>query len=349
MIEFMPPISVLEYFFPKGRNASFLYNVRLTLRGRDSIFLAARHFNLAEGSLVLLPAYLCDTIPAAFPGGINFAYYDIRSDFSIDEGEIERLFQKLSPKVFYIIHYFGFLHTNLKELAALCKKYDVLFWEDHAHSALSDFTYEYSDAAIFSLRKLLPIPDGGGLYLRNSAPGEFLPEKSIKADLTALIILLKRKMWGISGKFRRFLDEQAKDNVYRMSQGENLSPKPISGFSRRTVRSLNLKEIVSKRRAVFQQYSRLAGGCKMEPVFTNLPAGICPQGFPVLVPNSADLMRRMEKHRIFLKKHWPLPAAMEETAPVSWKISQSIVTLPIYSQLSSENVERIARLTEKYS
>ena len=83
-VEFMPPVSLSEYFgFPRGRSDSF-GDVTLTFRGRDATALACSHFGLEADDLVLLPGYICDTVPAGFGACGRFRYYDLREDFTID-------------------------------------------------------------------------------------------------------------------------------------------------------------------------------------------------------------------------------------------------------------------------
>ena len=187
VIESTPPVGIRNYFSVKRkiRNKPF-QNVTFTLRGRDAIAIAVKHFGLKKPDTVLLPGYLCTIIVDPFVNEFNSEYYDIEKDLSIDPEKIELILKSRQIKILYIIHYYGFLHKNLKELSQLCKKYNVLLWEDHAHSALSRISYEYADAIIFSFRKLYPIPDGGGLWMSNSPPLKFAQAKIFSSNLKKL-------------------------------------------------------------------------------------------------------------------------------------------------------------------
>jgi dTDP-4-amino-4,6-dideoxygalactose transaminase len=70
-----------------------------------------------------------------------------------------------------LIHYFGYVDPNYQEVISLAKNNDVMILEDEAHALYTDFIGGRSgrlcDAAIFSLHKLLPFPNGGLLCIND--------------------------------------------------------------------------------------------------------------------------------------------------------------------------------------
>lgn len=75
-------------------------------------------------------------------------------------------------------HYFGFPQA-LKALRALCDEHSVYLIEDCAHALFScsgdGYLGTWGDASVFSLRKTLPVPNGGALVLNR--PGLVLPHE----------------------------------------------------------------------------------------------------------------------------------------------------------------------------
>ena len=70
-----------------------------------------------------------------------------------------------------VVHYFGFF-SNVNDIVSLCKTFKVKVIEDCAHGFLSshnntDFG-SFGDISIFSMRKTLPVSDGGALIINNS-------------------------------------------------------------------------------------------------------------------------------------------------------------------------------------
>jgi dTDP-4-amino-4,6-dideoxygalactose transaminase len=350
MIDFMPPVSFRKYLCPsKAADNRLCQNTWLTLRGRDSIALASEHIRLEAHDVVLLPGYLCDTVTAVFAGKCKLAYYDINQDFSIDVGVIERFLREYKVRVLYIVHYFGFLHPNLSDLRRLCDTYGVLLWEDHAHSALSNWRCEFADAMIFSFRKVFPVPDGGGLRLRDIAAEGGVAGMQVTSDALAVLMLAKRYLWSASAHLRSVAHQYAQRQVRLLYQGRKMvKVRPISRMSARVVRHADIERIRLVRRQLFHEWEQQVADTRFEPVFKSVPAEVCPQGVPIWIANADEVVRHLESRKIFLKVHWPLPEYVKTVCPVSWRMSKSIVTLPLYPGLSHEDIGEIIRLVVRF-
>jgi len=349
IIESTPPVS-LRNCFSKKRNSynRKLQNVTLTLRGRDAIPLAIKHFELKEQSIILLPAYLCKIIVVPFANRFDLRYYDIEKDFSINTEVIESMLRSYDVKVLYIIHYFGFLHKNLEQLSKLCKEHGVLLWEDHAHSALSHFSCDYADAMIFSYRKIFPVPDGGGIWFANTQPmkisGGFLA-----SNIISMLIHIRRSKWAMSKKLRNRAGRIASLSTASTREGfKQIKPRPISYMSRRIMRCIDVESTFAIRRDIFLKWQSLLSDSEFKPVFSILPDNVCPQGFPVYIQNAEELIGKLRDFNIFLKVHWPLDAKMKEKCPVAYNVSRSIITLPIYPGLSQSDMEQVMALLGRY-
>jgi dTDP-4-amino-4,6-dideoxygalactose transaminase len=349
MIESMPPVSVGSYLSREGKVPNRqLQNLTLTLRGRDAIALAVRHFSLEERSTILLPGYLCPIIVRPFADRFNFEYYDTGRDFSIDAEVIESLLRTQNVKVLYLIHYFGFLHRNLDQLSGLCKEHGVLLWEDHAHSGLSRISYDCADAMIFSFRKILPVPDGGGLWLRNTPPVE-IGEGAFASNISSMLILARRSKWAMSKGLRARTGQIARMSTASVHEGsKQIVPRRISHLSKRKVQFVDLERAFTVRRELFGRWQQLLHGSGFDPVFATLPDDVCPQGLPIWIRNGRELVRDLQDFDVFLKVHWPMHARMKERCPTAFEVAQSILTLPIYPGLRARDMERILTLLERY-
>lgn len=350
MIEFMPPVRIKDYLLAKRDSANVFTDVALTLRGRDAIALAVEHFALGPEDTVLLPGYLCDTIIGPFMNRkCRLIYYDIEGDFSVNPSVLAPLFVRYRPKVLYIIHYFGFLHSNLPRLSQLCKQYSVLLWEDHAHSAISRFSNQYADAMIFSFRKVLPVPDGGGLWTREKPVPSPSVNRTWQSDIMSACILAKRRVWGSSKRLREVQHRLARRHTNSVNSGtKSITVRPISRVSGRAIRSADVETIFSIRRRQFCEWVSLLAGSGFRPVCQTLRDGVCPQGCPIWVSNPMELSVELEHHNVFLKIHWPLPPIVEETCPASWSMSKKIVTLPVYPGLSAIGMRTIVDLLKDH-
>jgi len=346
----MPPVKLREYFSFRRASGSAFSGVTFTMRGRDAIALAARHFGLTKDDRVLLPAYLCDTVTGALAPTAALEFYDIREDFTVDPVAIEERISEKPPRVFYLIHYFGFLQPHLAELAQICRKYGVLLWEDLAHAALSRFSWDYADAMIFSFRKILPAPDGGGLWIRNLPGGPEISSASLAADLFSLMILVKRILCNHSIRVRDMFARIIQGDIDELNAGRKaILPRPAARMSRRIICNADIERDYRIRREQFRRWEALAKGSHLQPVFSYLPEDVCPQGFPIWIGNPDEVVGRLERVGIFLKIHWlTMPAEVAETCPVTWRMSRSIVTLPIYVGLTDDEMQRTWDLVSRY-
>ena len=339
----LPPVRWRDYFFPpRGRGDSFP-QVALTLRGRMAIALAADHSRLGGDDCVLLPGYLCDAVPAGFGARCRIEYYDLREDFSIDADAIERRLVRGGVRVLFLIHYFGFLHRNLGRLSEVCKRTGTALWEDHAHSALSHFPTDYADVMIFSFRKLLPIADGGGLWVRDCPQGLTVGGSALKSDLTALAMLVKEKLFYRSKLVRRWMIRMTQHARDAQRQGRAIAPQPMSRPSRWIVRGTDLGQAFEQRRQMYRQWLELLRGGATPAVFPELPEDVCPMGCPVWIGNPDEVMAAARRRSWFLYIHWrTIPPEVKQLCPVAWGMSRRILTLPIYPGLRTDEMEAIA-------
>ena len=136
----------------------------MRLRPLRDLFRASL-LTLPAGSIVWMPSFHCGVeVEAAIRAGFNVDFYRIAPDLSCDLDYLDRKLQE-RPGPVLVIHYFGFPQPAIAELAALCERRGVLLIEDCAHALFSRGPErslgEYAPLAVFSLRKTLPLLEGG--------------------------------------------------------------------------------------------------------------------------------------------------------------------------------------------
>ncbi|MBI4833090.1 MAG: DegT/DnrJ/EryC1/StrS aminotransferase family protein, partial [Candidatus Lindowbacteria bacterium] len=145
------------------RGFSWVSGVILTASGRSAYALGLRMLQLPEQARVLLPALCCDSlVTATKAAGAVPLFYELRDDLQPDLDWIERHIGRAD--VFVAVHYLGFPQP-INEIGEFCKRAGMPLIEDCAHAL-----YSRSDGrplgslgafSFFSLRKILPTPDGG--------------------------------------------------------------------------------------------------------------------------------------------------------------------------------------------
>jgi dTDP-4-amino-4,6-dideoxygalactose transaminase len=304
-----------------------------TYMARDALSLAISMLGLNRADTVLLPAYLCREVVKPFLGRTRVVFYDVEPDLSIAPLEIEK---KLNgAKLLLIINYFGFLQPHRAQIKKLCEKHGVMMLEDCAHSLLTEGSGITGDVAIFSFRKNLPLPDGGGLKFNGEGIRE-LPKFQLKLYSNALSIMSLLKSFSriqSSTLSRAGLSQKFKSNPRTL---------PLSTFASNGLGNLSFAQIIEKQRADYQYWiEALHGSARAVPLFKELPCGVCPLGFPVEAEDRDSLAAQLQKAGAPVKIHWRLPDCVGEEFRTSHRLGKTLLTLPICPELSRKHRDTI--------
>jgi len=319
-----------------------------TFMGRDALAAAVSILDLGPDDEVLLPAYLCKEVLRPFLGRTRVEFYDVKPDLSVDPETIKQKFAKSRIKIMLMINYFGFLQPYRKELKELCTENGVILIEDCAHSPLTVGSGDTGDIAIYSFRKILPLPDGGGLRINMSGKIPALDFYPVTYS-NMLSILILAKLF-INVKTEAFSRAGITDKKNDILQDRNSSAKagrclPISTFAHNGIGNANFAEITHARRRVFLLWKEaLEGKRQIMPVFSDLPPGVCPMGFPVKVQGRDLVKTRAQEKGIHLQIHWILPEAINREFDNSRDLSLHSITLPIDPDLGQTECKEIQRL-----
>lgn len=153
----------------------------LTTSGRVSLYLILKSLNLAEGSLVGVPLFVCpivfETIRTA---GLVPVFLDIDiDDYTISIKDLEKKKSSLSAVV--AVHMFGH-SADMDGISAVCGNLPII--EDCAQALFSTYKGEYlgfrSDASFFSFRsgKYLSAGEGSAIFSRDPALHESIKSKA---------------------------------------------------------------------------------------------------------------------------------------------------------------------------
>jgi dTDP-4-amino-4,6-dideoxygalactose transaminase len=155
----------------------------VTLRSRQVRFYSAAREGLAallEAQLgagrrtVLLPAYvgwspregsgIFDPVRAS---GIAYDFYAVGADLAPQVRSLAARIERAHRPVVLLVHYFGRRVPGTDAIRELTRSADGFLIEDWAHGFLSEDSIPtlVGDAAIYSLHKMLPVPDGGAVVV----------------------------------------------------------------------------------------------------------------------------------------------------------------------------------------
>lgn len=298
--------------------------------------IAAMQFS--EGSEVITtPFTFASTTHAIVRNGLIPVFCDVNDkDYTIDVDKIEAL---ISEKTVAIVpvHVYGNM-CDVERIDKIAKKYNLKVIYDAAHAFAVKYkgisSANFGDASMFSFHatKVFHTIEGGAVCL---------------PDDTLVDTLSDMKNFGIRGpESVVFVGGNAKMNEFQAAMG-------ICNLR-------HLKEEIAKRKNVAERYWYHLDGVKgiklckpqrdVESNFGYFP--IVFDGFPA---TRNEVFDKLAKQSIIARKYfYPLtntfecykdyPTAGAEKTPVAAFLADRVITLPLYADLSLEDVDRICEI-----
>lgn len=326
-------------FFGKKRN-NILRNSILLSSGRDCISYLIKSLELGEKSYVLLPSYLCESVLVPFGKfGVKYGFYKVDGNLRIVLNDLKRKLEKNKPDLLFVIHYFGVEQPKIGEIKRLCEKNEVKLVEDQVQSFLSSYPVA-GDYMFNSYRKFLPVPDGA--FLLGNFDRKIGLEKPNKSYVKTRLYAGLLKNFGFMKPFwkKRFVNSEE----YLIDLG---GLNKMSRISKYLLNRIDFRAIVERRR---KNYLYLVN--KLRDVgflYPEISKSVCPLGCPILVDDRDEVRKILIKNKIYCPVHWKLPSDVDrEEFRDSWRVSDSILTIPIDQRYGLKDMKRIVDVLSKF-
>lgn len=339
----------------------------LTVLRHDSAMpvLSSCQMATARNCLVhLIERYDPDIVylPEMCPEGVmdpcvhrNPVYYPLKADLSADLGAImamHRHWQSCKRPLFVSIAFFGY-HYPLAALVAWAHTINGLVVEDCAHSLVHQASSgTAADLTLFSLNKVLPVPDGAMLLSHTPhvdvtvtdqpEPYDSAVSAAYMMHLHAnrLVSLLDPHKDGAALGFARSESRERWMEYYKAIT-EDMKPHTMSRYAKAAWANIDFKEYVDKRKENARKIMRRLKRRQLfivdqEPVFA----------LPVLCQNRPRTGERLWLEGIDIATtmlHWRAPQSLE--ALDFW---DRHVMLPIHEKLTDGEVNHIANCARWY-
>ena len=353
---------------PAGKVTFHGRQVVYTHNGRGGLGLLCRYWKLEPGDEILMPAYNCGTEVDPFVHyGLKITFYRVNQQTLIDFDDLQHRVSART-KIIYVTHYFGW-PQDVDFLSGYCRDNNIYLLEDCALSLFSKPVDHpigvLGDAAIYSFPKTLPVPDGGALTIPSNMPPTVSPTESSPTGVIfkKMLPLIKRTVLRLSDKvgLYRYLPLQLtlskKHNNRQTTTPAGLPEMPQSyyfkkDFEKKTASIVTRyilehscqKAIVKQRREnYFKLFETIQTTRLFQPIFHQLPEGVCPLNFPVLVEDRETICRYLNKRGIAATKWWS-----GYHRAFNWSefhearyLKDHIITIPTHQQLTSDNMEYV--------
>lgn len=336
-------------------------NVRYFYFARNAVWLTVKMLGLDKGE-VLVPAYHHGVeVEALLDAGATPRFYRVGSHWDVD---VEDVASRITPKTraLYLIHYAGF-PGPAAELRKLADQHGIPLIEDCALSLLSsDGTQPLGttgDVGIFCLYKTLPVPNGGALIV--NGPRQYsLPEppepplaSTLSHTVSALLTNLELRGGAVGRGLRRVIRALGHGTV-RAAQIERVATGTqhfdrrhvdlgMSPLTKRIALAQDMETIVERRRRnYFFLMSRLRD--VSPPLFNQLPPGVCPLFYPLVVEDKAEVLARLRVRGIDAIDFWRRfhPACDASAFPEVAQLRRSVVEIPCHQDLTPGLMAEVA-------
>ena len=220
----------------------------------------------------------------------------------------------------------------------------------------------FGDVSIFSIRKILPIPDGGVLLInRRDIPlPKVLPPPPLRVTMGMLQLKIARNLETQQGQIGRVIKRSITGPSFRLWRklrcwrqssssfvGDPLRLRTdrigwgITTLSEKLIRTTDIESVIRRRRKNFKHLlANVKASEHIEPLFDRLPEGVCPFAFPVLVkePKAFDQYLTscgIEAARSYSYFHPDFP---KEQFPQETFLKEHIRMLPVHQQIDGASI-----------
>lgn len=300
------------------------------------------HYKLKNYPKIWAPAFICASVTNLFEiYGVPFEFYHVKEDLVPDWDYLENQSFREND-IFLLVHYFGFSFASDRS-QAFCQKHKLILIDDCAHFLAEDLSKMLGEAQIFGIRKILPVPDGGILYMKDIPvvmPQNLPNQKSIHRSILKMLLQWFLQKTGIGWKI-------TKDLADKMSQkGEEngfYAIKKMGFWTRCILDSINIEKIIEKRRNNYKAIFLALKELNIPKTLDHNARGAIPWHFFFYHKDSVRIIKALNKKKI-LASFWPtLPK--EVLNDTKWSLEKRMfmqsVTLPVHQDIGEKELSYI--------
>lgn len=311
-------------------------NISLMTNGHMALELCIQAMNLT-GEVITTPFTFASTTHAIVRNGLTPVFCDINPvDFTIDVEKIESLITDKTSAIIPV-HVYGNV-CNIGEIERIAKKYDLKVIYDAAHTFGVKYNEKgigtYGDASMFSFHatKVFNTIEGGAVCFNDIELGKKL---------------YQLKNFGIKNEnIVDAIGSNAKMNEFQAAMG-------ICNLR-------HVDEEINKRKKVVERYRSYLSdieGIQLSPIQKNVQSNYA--YFPIVIDEKKfgltrnEISDKLKENNIFSRKYfYPITNSFDcyndlydvNRTPIALHISKRVLTLPLYADLSLDDVDRICKI-----
>lgn len=314
--------------------------------GREALHLVALNLNPDHSQpVVLMPAYCCHSMVDPFEKARwRVVYYRLNEDLTTDLEYLSNLLVTLSPKAALTMNFYGSASTADAVSIIKCGYPECICIEDFSHCTfcLSDIYNEQVDYYVTSIRKSVGVCDGS-VIISKAPLNETVVEDNETEFMTA-----RRDCQKLKAEYT-YSQDAAQKNIFfpelRRQEGEldNFSGvHRISKTGKDMLAVLNGESIrYARQKNMAHILDLLKGKVESVPGIEKCLRG-APFSLPILVKNRDEVQQKLAKKGVYAPVLWPICDEARAVCPVSVKIADHMLSIPIDQRYNYDDIEDIA-------
>lgn len=314
-------------------------NISLFVNGHMALEMVIQAMGLT-GEVITTPYTFISTTHAIVRNGLKPVFCDIEEEsYTIDTSKLENLITDQTSAIIPV-HVYGNI-CNVEEIEKIADKYDLKVIYDAAHAfgvkCKGRSIAEYGDASMFSFHatKVFHSIEGGAVVYKDEELGKKL---------------YNLKNFGIrSEEIVEEIGANAKMNEFQAAMG--------------ICNLMHMDEAIKKRKEVVSYYYQCLKGCRgirlnvqqenTEKNYAYMPVLFKPDEYKISRDRLYEIFKENE---IYARKYfYPLVTDAEcyrklyesNDSPTAKRISENILTLPLYTDMTHEDVDRVCDIIWK--
>jgi len=336
------PLNILNNFPIEYKKIEKLQNFLFYDSGRSALneILSDK---IIKQKKFLLPIFSCESVIKPFiDNEVTVGFYDIEINFEINFDSIKNKVISGNFNAILIIDYFGIVNNSV--IVDKLKDIDLFVIEDISHISIIPIILEKystkSDIIFGSLRKTLPVADGGVILKNDNYHFSDFPTMETEHSLLKAGSKLLRELY----KFTDNENLKLESTFLELSKNaeillDNAKPNDIYGISKlsmNNVSKINDNRIYQARRSNYSTLYNLflennLGYLLCPNIDISNDIALLPYFFPIYIPNNKQIEVRntLLSKNIFAAIIWQLNIQDKKLFPNSTYISNNILCLPI--------------------
>lgn len=335
------PDGYFESLRDLGREITYLRS------GREALLYVSRNCKPEGEPVILFPAYCCWSMSAPFQkSGWRIVYYKLNEDLTVDLDYLDSLLHSCNPSAVLTMNFYGSASTA--KAVGMIKAFsrDIVVIEDFSHCTFSirEIFDAKVDYYVSSIRKSVGVCDGAVILSKAKMDESMIREESDEFSRRRAVAQKMKERYGFS---KSQDDKQFFLGEIRACEGvldEFDAVRPITDLALKQIAQVNGEDIAYARRENMKHlWGLLNGKIEMVPGLEKSFDG-APFSLPILVDRRDEVQHQLAQNGVYAPLLWPICDEARNACPVSAKMADKMLSIPIDQRYNWDDMEEISRI-----